>query len=169
VLRQAALGARAADDELPAWVRAGRYRPKGGSEETRRVGIGQVLIDVGAFFDVDDYPGLAQHAQRDYTQQSSGDVAFVSLPEPGQSVLAGRELATVETIKVDLEVQAPFDGEIVAVNQTLEDAPDLINQDPYGRGWLVEVRPAQWPAPGLLDAEQYLVVMTAQAEAEAAQ
>jgi glycine cleavage system H protein len=83
-------------------------------------------------------------------------------------VAAGKELATVETIKVDLEVQAPFDGEIVAVNEALEDAPELINQDPYGRGWLVEVRPAQWPVSGLLDAAQYLVVMTAQAEAEAA-
>ena len=55
-----------------------------------------------------------------------------------------------------------------AVNEALEDAPELINQDPYGRGWLVEVRPAQWPVASLLDAEKYLVVMTAQAEAEAA-
>jgi glycine cleavage system H protein len=83
-------------------------------------------------------------------------------------VRAGKELATVETIKVDLEVQAPFDGEIVAANEALEDAPELINQDPYGRGWLVEVRPATWPVAGLLDAPAYLAVMTAQAEAEAA-
>ena len=111
--------------------------------------------------------GTARLGLSDYAQQSSGDVAFVSLPEPGAIVQAGRELATVETIKVDLEVQAPFDGEIVAVNEALEDAPELINQDPYGRGWLVEVRPTQWPLAGLLDAEQYLAVMTAQAEAEA--
>ena len=63
---------------------------------------------------------------------------------------------------------APFDGEVIAVNEALADAPELINQDPYGAGWLVELKPATWPAPGLLDAEAYLAVMTAQAE-EAAQ
>ncbi len=116
----------------------------------------------------DESSQTARLGLSDYTQQSSGDVAFVSLPASGQAVQAGQELATVETIKVDLEVQAPFDGEIVAANAALEDAPELINQDPYGRGWLVEVRPTQWPVAGLLDAERYLAAMTAQAEAEAA-
>ena len=133
-----------------------------------RVKVGCLYSETGVWVDMDGASGVARLGLSDYTQQSSGDVAFVSLPEPGDAVQAGKELATVETIKVDLEVQAPFDGEIVAGNETLEDAPELINQDPYGRGWLVEVRPAQWPVPGLLDAEQYLAVMTAQAEAEAA-
>ena len=61
---------------------------------------------------------------------------------------------------------SPLSGEIVAVNEALEDAPELVNQDPYGRGWLVELRPEGWPVAGLLDAAQYLAVMTAQAEAE---
>jgi glycine cleavage system H protein len=133
-----------------------------------RVKVGCLYSETGVWVDLDQASGVARLGLSDYTQQSSGDVAFVSLPEPGDAVRAGKELATVETIKVDLEVQAPFDGEIVAANEALEDAPELINQDPYGRGWLVEVRPAQWPVAGLLDAEQYLVVMTAQAEAEAA-
>lgn len=133
-----------------------------------RVKVGHLYSENGVWADMNQASGVARLGLSDYTQQSSGDVAFVSLPEPGKAVQAGKELATVETVKVDLEVQAPFDGEIVAVNEALEDAPELINQDPYGRGWLVEVRPAQWPAPGLLDAEQYLAVMTAQAEAEAA-
>jgi glycine cleavage system H protein len=134
-----------------------------------RVKVGCLYSETGVWAAMDESSGAARLGLSDYTQQSSGDVAFVSLPEPGVAVQAGKELATVETIKVDLEVQAPFDGEIVAVNEALEDAPELINQDPYGRGWLVQVRPAQWPAPGLLDAERYLAVMTAQAEAEAAQ
>ncbi len=133
-----------------------------------RVKVGYLYSETGMWADMNKASDAVRLGLSDYTQQSSGDVAFVSLPEPGSVVQAGRELATVETIKVDLEVQAPFDGEIVAANEALEDAPELINQDPYGRGWLVEVRPAQWPMPGLLDAEQYLVVMTAQAEAEAA-
>ncbi len=133
-----------------------------------RVKVDNLYNDNGIWADMNEASGIARLGLSDFTQQSSGDVAFVSLPEPGQSVVAGKELATVETIKVDLEVQAPFDGEIVAVNEALEDAPELINQDPYGRGWLVEIRPAQWPVVGLLDAEQYLEAMTAQAEAEAA-
>lgn len=133
-----------------------------------RVKVDNLYNDNGIWADMNEASGIARLGLSDFTQQSSGDVAFVSLPDPGQSVVAGKELATVETIKVDLEVQAPFDGEIVAVNEALEDAPELINQDPYGRGWLVEVRPAQWPVVGLLDAEQYLEAMTAQAEAEAA-
>ena len=133
-----------------------------------RVKVGNLYSENGIWTDMNEASGVARLGLSDYAQQSSGDVAFVSLPEPGRQVVAGKELAAVETIKVDLEVQAPFDGAIVAVNEALEDAPELINQDPYGRGWLVEVRPAQWPVSGLLDAAQYLAVMTAQAEAEAA-
>ena len=133
-----------------------------------RVKVGCLYSETGVWVDLDPASGVARLGLSDYAQQSSGDVAFVSLPEPGKTVLAGKELATVETIKVDLEVQAPFDGEIMAVNAALEDAPELINQDPYGRGWLVKVRPATWPVAGLLDAPAYLAVMTAQAEAEAA-
>ena len=124
--------------------------------------------EMGIWAAMDEGSGIARLGLSDFRQQSSGDVAFVSLPPVGKQVIAGKELSTVETIKVDLEVPAPFDGEIVAVNQALEDAPELINQDPYGQGWLVDVRPAAWPVAGLLDAPAYLAVMTAQAEAEAA-
>ena len=133
-----------------------------------RVKVGNLYSANGVWAGMNEASGVARLGLSDYTQQSSGDVAFVSLPDVGRAVQAGKELATVETIKVDLEVQAPFGGEVVAVNDALEQAPELINQDPYGRGWLVEVRPTQWPAPGLLDAAQYLVAMRAQAEAEAA-
>jgi glycine cleavage system H protein len=134
-----------------------------------RVKVGYLYNDRGVWAAMDEAAGTARLGLTDYAQQSSGDVAFVSLPEPGRLVQAGQELATVETIKVDLEVQAPFAGEVTAVNDALEDAPELINQDPYGRGWLAVVRPAEWPVAGLLDAAQYLTIMAEQAEAEAAQ
>ena len=133
-----------------------------------RVKVGNLYNENGIWADMNEASGVARLGLSDYRQQSSGDVAFVDLPAEGKQVLAGKELATIETIKVDLEVPAPFDGEIVAANDALQDSPELINQDPYGRGWLVDVRPAIWPVASLLDAPAYLAVMTAQAEAEAA-
>ena len=133
-----------------------------------RVHPAYLYDEMGIWAAMDEGSGIARLGLSDYRQQSSGDVAFVSLPPIGKQVIAGKELSTVETIKVDLEVPSPFDGEIVAVNEALEESPELINQDPYGRGWLVELRPATWPVAGLVDAPAYLAVMTAQAEAEAA-
>ena len=108
--------------------------------------------------------GLLRLGLSDFRQQSSGDVAFVELPAIGQIIKAGEPVANVETIKVDLEVVLPFDATIAAINEALAETPELINQDPYGAGWLADVRPAEWPVPGLLDADSYLAVMAAQAE-----
>jgi glycine cleavage system H protein len=108
--------------------------------------------------------GTVRVGLSDFRQQSSGDAAFVELPPVGQVVHGGDDLADVETVKVDLAVPAPFGAAVTAVNEALGETPELINQDPYGAGWLVELKPAIWPAPGLLDAETYLAVMTAQAE-----
>jgi glycine cleavage system H protein len=99
----------------------------------------------------------------DYRQQVSGDAAFVALPAVGHAFSGGDDLVNVETVKVDLAVGAPCDAVVTAVNEALNDAPELINQDPYGAGWLVELKPSVWPAPSLLDADAYLAVMTAQA------
>ena len=120
--------------------------------------------ELGVWVAIDRSSGIARLGLSDFRQQSSGDVAFVELPAVGQGIQAGDELATVETVKVDLAVAAPFDAEVTAVNEALVDAPELINQDPYGAGWLVELKPAAWPAAGLMDAQAYLEVMTAQAE-----
>jgi glycine cleavage system H protein len=131
-----------------------------------RVKVGYYYHDAGIWAAWDADRGVVRLGLSDYTQQTGGDVAFIRLPEPGKVVQTGEELATVETVKVDLEIPAPFDGQIVAVNEALQETPELINQDPYGRGWLVEMRPTQWPVPNLLDAAQYLRIMTAQAQAE---
>ena len=70
---------------------------------------------------------------------------------------------------VDLEVVAPFAGMVTDVNAALADAPELLNQEPYGAGWLVDMRPTAWPVSGLLDAEAYLEIVKAQARQGAGQ
>jgi len=103
----------------------------------------------------------------DYLQQKSGDVAFVNLKEIGTLLAANDELAALETIKVDLVIPAPIAGKIVALNDALTAHPELVNSDPYGAGWLVEIEPSH-PADfdALLDAETYLPQMQARAELE---
>jgi glycine cleavage system H protein len=133
-----------------------------------RVKPGCLYTEAGLWAALDDATGLVRVGLTDFRQQSSGDVVFVELPEPGIHVVAGDDLASLETIKVDLALPAPVAGEVTGVNEALIEAPELINQDPYGVGWLVVLKPAIWPAPGLIDAEAYLALMTAQAE-EAAQ
>jgi glycine cleavage system H protein len=133
-----------------------------------RVKVGYLYTEAGVWVAYDKATGTARVGLSDFRQQSSGDAAFVELPEVGATISAGEELVSVETIKVDLAVPAPLTGTVVAVNTALADAPELINQEPYAAGWLVELAPAVWPAPGLLDAATYLAVMTRQAEEEAA-
>ncbi len=129
-----------------------------------RVKVGYLYTDEGLWLAPQASAGTVRVGLSDYRQQSSGDAAFVELPAVGQALHSGDDLANVETVKVDLTVPAPFAAEVIAVNALLANAPELINQDPYGAGWLVELKPAAWPVPGLLDADAYLAVMTAQAE-----
>jgi glycine cleavage system H protein len=129
-----------------------------------RVKVGYLYTDEGLWLAPQAGAGTVRVGLSDYRQQSSGDAAFVELPAVGQVLRSGDDLASVETVKVDLTVAAPFAAEVIAVNRQLANTPELINQDPYGAGWLVELKPAAWPAPGLLAADAYLAVMTAQAE-----
>lgn len=128
-----------------------------------RVKPGYLYTEAGAWVSLDAATGVVRVGLTDFRQQSSGDVAFVELPAPGTRLAAGDDFANVETIKTDLVVPSPVAGEVAAANDALIDAPELINQDPYGAGWLAEVQPATWPASGLLDAGGYLTLMTAQA------
>ena len=104
----------------------------------------------------------------DYLQQRSGDVAFAEIKPAGAKLSAGEEFAVIETIKVDLSLGAPLSGELVAANPTLETAAEVINQDPYGAGWLAEIRPADWEADSarLLSPAEYLSKIRAEAEQE---
>ncbi|NIH83961.1 glycine cleavage system protein GcvH [Amycolatopsis granulosa] len=92
----------------------------------------------------------------EYAQDQLGDVVFVDLPEAGKSVTAGEPFGEIESTKSVSELFAPVDGEIVAVNDAVGDSPELINSDPYGEGWLVEIRASDPDAlSGLLDADAY--------------
>ncbi len=113
--------------------------------------------------------GLARIGLSDYLQQSSGDVAFAE-PEPAGTELApGDDLGSIETIKVNLVLPSPVSGVIKEVNPALEDAPELVNQDPYGEGWLVLVEATDWQTDraNLLDPETYFELMKTEAEEEA--
>ncbi|HEY0453058.1 glycine cleavage system protein GcvH [Actinophytocola sp.] len=92
----------------------------------------------------------------DYAQQQLGDVVFVELPEVGKTVHAGDPVGEVESTKSVSEIFAPVAGEITAVNAALDGSPELINSDPYGEGWIIELSVADPAAlDGLLDAGAY--------------
>ncbi len=76
----------------------------------------------------------------DFAQNELGDVVFVELPEIGASFRAEDSLVTVESVKAVSDVYAPLSGEVVEVNEKLIDAPQLVNKDPYGNGWMVKLR-----------------------------
>jgi glycine cleavage system H protein len=78
----------------------------------------------------------------DYAQDALGDIVFVEMPEAGDRFDKGAEFGTVESVKAVSELYMPVGGEIVAVNEPLEDAPELVNNTPYTDGWMLEVKPA---------------------------
>jgi glycine cleavage system H protein len=92
----------------------------------------------------------------DYAQQQLGDVVFVELPEVGKTVSAGDPVGEVESTKSVSEIFAPVDGEVTAVNSALDGSPELINSDPYGEGWIIELSVADAGVlDGLLDSAAY--------------
>jgi glycine cleavage system H protein len=76
----------------------------------------------------------------DYAQDQLGDIVFVELPEVGDTLGQGEEFGTVESVKAVSELYMPVAGEVVAINDTLEDAPEKVNNTPYGDGWMLEVK-----------------------------
>ena len=79
----------------------------------------------------------------DFLQQRSGDVAFAEIKPVGTALAAGDELAVIETIKVNISLSSPVAGRVVEVNPAMESAPEIINQDPYGEGWLAMIEPLE--------------------------
>jgi len=78
----------------------------------------------------------------DHAQGALGDLVYVELPEVGQDVESGGEMAVVESVKAASDVYAPISGEVVAVNEALADDPEKINADPYGDGWILRLQPS---------------------------
>ena len=89
----------------------------------------------------------------DYAQDSLGDVVFVELPEVGNTLKKGETFGVVESVKAASDVYMPVGGEILETNTELEDSPEIINEDPFGKGWLLKVKPT--------DASEYDSLMTA--------
>jgi len=91
-----------------------------------------------------------------FAQDALGDIVYVSLPEAGESVAAGNPCGELESTKSVSDIFAPVDGEVVARNDALDATPELVNNDPYGGGWLFEVVPSDPGAvEGLMDASTY--------------
>jgi glycine cleavage system H protein len=97
---------------------------------------------------------IARVGITDFAASALGDVVFLDLPEVGQMVNAGEACGEVESTKSVSQLYAPVSGTVAEVNQEALDAPELVNEDPYGRGWLFTVEAAP-PAPVLLDANGY--------------
>jgi glycine cleavage system H protein len=128
---------------------------------------GYLYDEQGVWLTVND--GLARVGVTDFLQQKSGDVAFVNLPETGTELTRGVELGSIETIKADVRINSPVSGVIYERNEELDVTPELVNQDPYGDGWLVVIETTDYESDRqeLLTPEEYLAVMRSQAEQEA--
>jgi glycine cleavage system H protein len=104
----------------------------------------------------------------DFLQQRSGDIAFAEIKPVGTTLAAGDEVASIETIKVNVALSSPVGGSVIEVNSEMDTAPEAINQDPYGAGWLAMIAASDWEADRaqLLDAAAYFEVVKREAEEE---
>jgi len=101
--------------------------------------------------------GLAVVGITDYAQGQLGDIVYVELPQPGDTVELAQSFGVIESVKAASDLLAPIDGEVVAINEELVDRPELVNEDPYEGGWMVKVQPdGEAQLDGLMTAEEYL-------------
>ena len=133
---------------------------------TFRVPQGLYYNDRGVW--VKQEGSVARLGLSDFSQQRSGDMAFAEVKPVETLLKPGDEFASVETIKVNVILPSPVTGAIAEINMALEDAPELINQDPYGKGWLVVVKLTDWESDRakLLNADAYYALIKRQAEEE---
>jgi glycine cleavage system H protein len=103
-----------------------------------------------------DADGTATVGISDYAQSSLGDITFVQLPKVGAALKQGTAFGVVESVKAASDLYAPVSGTVTAVNSALDGAPEAVNRDPYGAGWILKLKPANAAeASGLLDAPAY--------------
>lgn len=106
--------------------------------------------------------GSVEIGVTDHAQHSLGDMVFVEVPQAGRQLAAGDACAVVESVKAASDVYSPLSGTVVAGNEQLATQPELINQDPYGQGWILRLKPATGDAgAGLLDAAGYAAEVAA--------
>lgn len=95
-----------------------------------------------------------------FAQEQLGDITYVELPAVGAQVTQGAEMGSIESVKAASELYSPVTGQVTQVNAALETNPELVNQDAFGKGWMIKVRLTAAP-DGLLDAEAYALTATA--------
>jgi glycine cleavage system H protein len=110
--------------------------------------------------------GLVRIGLSDFVQQRSGDVAFAEIKPIGTSLAFEDEVAMIETIKVNIAYSSPVAGKVVEINPAMAEAPEAINQDPFGEGWLAVIEPVDWATDRahLLDPQAYFARMKTEAE-----
>ena len=92
----------------------------------------------------------------DFAQEKLGEVVYVELPEVGQSITAGDEFGSIESVKASSELYSPVSGEVIAVNKNLAESPEQVNRSPYDEGWLIKVKMEDnTEIHGLMDSEAY--------------
>jgi glycine cleavage system H protein len=96
-----------------------------------------------------------------FAQEQLGDLTYVELPEAGATVSAGTEMGSVESVKAASELYSPVSGEVLEVNAELASAPELINQEPYGAGWMLKIKLSGEPS-GLLSPEDYAEIVASE-------
>lgn len=103
-----------------------------------------------------DADGTATVGITDFAQEQLGDVVYIGVPEVGETVTGGEEAGVAESVKSASDVFSPVTGEVIEINESLEDEPEKVNEDPYGDGWLFKVKLAdQGELDGLMDAVAY--------------
>lgn len=108
------------------------------------------------------YVGISDHAQN-----AMGDLVYVELPEVGDTINAGDEVGVVESVKAASDIYSPVTGEIIAVNEALNDNPEQVNSDPYGDGWLYRIKLADpEELEDLMSAEEYAEQLEEEADSE---
>jgi len=110
---------------------------------------------------LDNQDGTVTVGITDHAQEALGDVVFVELPEVGQALTKGKEFGVIESVKAASDLYAPVDGEVVEVNEALEDATETVNEAPYEGGWIMKVRVNDQAFEGLLDADAYQATLSA--------
>ncbi|WP_417516625.1 glycine cleavage system protein GcvH [Marinobacter sp.] len=103
-----------------------------------------------------DADGTATVGITDFAQEQLGDVVYIGVPEVGETVTGGEEAGVAESVKSASDVFSPVTGEVIEINESLEDEPEKVNEDPYGDGWMFKVKLAdKGELDGLMDADAY--------------
>ncbi|AVI63400.1 glycine cleavage system protein GcvH [Halomonas sp. GFAJ-1] len=110
---------------------------------------------------LDHQDGTVTIGITDHAQEALGDVVFVELPEVGQELSKGKEFGVIESVKAASDLYSPVDGEVIEINDALEDAPETVNDAPYEGGWMMKVRVTGQALDDLLDANAYQATINA--------